>query len=1597
MKNKIRFLAMMLIGVLLSVNQVWGAERVIFFNETFGTPTGNTNVTSYEGWSETGVTYSGSAKVGINSSNQCGLSGSSGSGYMYESSSSIKEFVVSGINTSGYTNIKLSINRKGGSTSARFTIAYSTNGTSYTNLYSNSSCTTGYVNVAPEGNLPSSKSLYIKITNTATSYALYFDDLILSGEPSTPPVTYTDYLTDCAEPEVWTVEGNFGEGWKDYDITDGQVVINNLAKNSSYDFKVHKTVGTSHDHYGASADDNSYTTSGTNWTLNGAYNVHLKTAASGTYTIHVSNLTETHPQISVTYPTAYTITFDGHGNNGGSTAAMTNLAMGEVINLTANGFTKDCKNFLKWTTNQDGTGTEYTDKQSITVSSNMTLYAQWTPKRYNAIYDANGVTGYTGELPATVTYDCGDQVTVSQTPRLSKFGYTFIGWNTNPAATTALPDNYKFTIDQGDTRIYAIWAATKPTSIAIAPETGGNNPVKGTGVQMIVTLTPDASTMAEENREVTWSSSNTTYATVNQSGYVNFVGQGTVTIYATSKVDGSIQGNYIFYVQAGSCDGWIISAYDAGGGNETNDYFRQVGSSNEWRVKYVLPNGTRKFWVGGSDCKWSSLSDNWDFGWIRFKDRRDKGCGNNTQYPGQDAVGELIIWSNSTDKNYGIAFLPNYKISYMTDGSNWRIMDFHATSAQYNYETDIFQVPAGYKSNSDMKYFVGIEKNDGSNMFVADGISSMDPMNGVNGLKDADMAGKYGKWHIWSNSCDNNWFCEFNRYYQVRFEMNGGDGNIDPMYFYADNSQSFNTNTLTNPTKTGYNLTGWKDQEDNTYTTSESITVTKDLVLTAQWTARNYTITFDKNEGNADGGATATYDNGTLTSVTHVSRTGYDLNGYYTAASDGKMIVTAAGTLVANQSDYTDPDGNWKKAENCTLYAQWTAKQYTINPLNLTGCSVTGTAWPTGTKAYGSSFSTTISADDGYNLPSEITVTGATYTWNAGTLTITSVTGDVTVSIVAVEQTYVNYRTSCTTVTTVTLNKGDHGTDNGSATIKLGTSTFSSWTGVVAAEHFDLIGYYDDDIKVINTDGTLVSNVSGWTTADGKWDKDATTATLTAKFTQRTFTVTTSDIDEVTNHVVNEGETYTLPALSCATGDFTRVGWTKTAPTDNRWASKPTLAGATVSEGGTYYAVYGEGSGDPSKFVKVNSITDGAYVITSTEESPIIYAMKYTGNNDLGATSITETSTDVVTTTDPMLIWNVTVNGSAISLQTQNEGNKYIGISDDKNNFTRDNTKTTPWTVGWYNNKVSLCGGNDGGADVYLNYYDTKFGLDYDNGNELVFYKQEGAGLDYISNPVCCVDKVAAPKVNDATKTHNSITLSWSNVTGATGYKVTINGDTHDVTTGSCSYTASGLTPNTAYSWTVVATWDSEGAYCGAIAANGTTTTNPVYTVTYVKAGSETGSVPTDANTYPQGGSVTVAGMNTLSYSGYDFAGWKCSQDDETYTEGETVMMGSDNMTFTAVWTPKTDTYFDDIHKTAGYTGDGHIEEGKYTVPTLEDDSGGSNSCETGHSVFVGWVAESYTNPDGTLKPGFTITYGGTENKAAKNIRYHAVWAESGK
>jgi len=70
-------------------------------------------------------------------------------------------------------------------------------------------------------------------------------------------------------------------------------------------------------------------------------------------------------------------------------------------------------------------------------------------------------------------------------------------------------------------------------------------------------------------------------------------------------------------------------------------------------------------------------------------------------------------------------------------------------------------------------------------------------------------------------------------------------------------------------------------------------------------------------------------------------------------------------------------------------------------------------------------------------------------------------------------------------------------------------------------------------------------------------------------------------------------------------------------------------------------------------------------------------------------------------------------------------------------------------------------------------------------------------------------------------------------------------------------------------------------------------------TASFVKEGSETGSVPSTINSC-EGSSITIQGQGSLVKTGYDFVGW--SYNSTTYAPGTSFTMPATNVNFTAVW-----------------------------------------------------------------------------------------------
>lgn len=179
---------------------------------------------------------------------------------------------------------------------------------------------------------------------------------------------------------------------------------------------------------------------------------------------YAANLASKSGTISVDART-YSVTYNGNGNTGGSTASQTKN-YNETLTLRPNGFTRTGYHFTSWNTAADGSGTSYSASGSYTANAAVTLYAQWAIDTYAVTYNGNGATGGS---TASQNKTYGTALTL-QTNGFTRTNYTFLYWNTAADGTgTTYAAGESYTANAALT-LYAIW---KKNNIPVFVNDGG--------------------------------------------------------------------------------------------------------------------------------------------------------------------------------------------------------------------------------------------------------------------------------------------------------------------------------------------------------------------------------------------------------------------------------------------------------------------------------------------------------------------------------------------------------------------------------------------------------------------------------------------------------------------------------------------------------------------------------------------------------------------------------------------------------------------------------------------------------------------------------------------------------------------------------------------------------------------------------------------------------------------------------------------------------------------------------------------------------------------------------------------------------------------
>ncbi|AMS25928.1 hypothetical protein AEM51_01785 [Bacteroidetes bacterium UKL13-3] len=213
-------LAILLLCLCAVLMPLVGRGQVTIFSENMGTPSGTTAIASNTFQNSSTLSYSGTADI-RNTTSSTGYTGASGNGNVFITNAINRDFVISGINTSGYTSLALSVGhyKSTNASSNELAIEVSSDGTNYTALSYSRATGTGTVNwilIMPTGTIPSTNNLRIRFRNTSVTQSFRIDDVILTGvlpactAPTTQATSFTSnaITTTTANIAVTRGDGN---------------------------------------------------------------------------------------------------------------------------------------------------------------------------------------------------------------------------------------------------------------------------------------------------------------------------------------------------------------------------------------------------------------------------------------------------------------------------------------------------------------------------------------------------------------------------------------------------------------------------------------------------------------------------------------------------------------------------------------------------------------------------------------------------------------------------------------------------------------------------------------------------------------------------------------------------------------------------------------------------------------------------------------------------------------------------------------------------------------------------------------------------------------------------------------------------------------------------------------------------------------------------------------------------------------------------------------------------------------------------------------------------------------------------------------------
>ena len=701
-----------------------------------------------------------------------------------------------------------------------------------------------------------------------------------------------------------------------------------------------------------------------------------------TYTISLNDQDAT----TAASPSSITATFDSNTGLTGTVVTTlptkTGYTFGGYYNAVGGSGVQLINSSGEIVASASGGGKTYTDASKNWIhSGGVTVYAKWTEK---------ALTNYR-TLCCT---ELGTPTNLNATPNGT--GGT-VYWD-----AVANASGYEVSIDGG-----ANWNSTNTNSYAITGQTCGGNTVnwmvRATGTGEYCETGPSASS--------------------------SFVTSACACSY------------YQFHYQHNS--DW----------NMENICFTPVSSGNINYLTDELALPVAEWYnVTGSGAGGHGASDAYTYGFtgttdnvpMHFFHKTDKSFGANPQVGNLGGgLGRFHVYGNSDAKNKYVSFIPaSYTLNFGT-GDSWTNDSTLVFSGKTNdWDETEWYTPMTTLSNAAIgrKVFVGLKTANG--YVWCDPYSQKDNLTGLRtktgpdswlvGGMSTSYAEKTGKFRIYANSGDNNWYVTFVPYFRLTYDANSGTGAPSASdYVCCEGNNAARTIAIsaTEPTRDGYRFIGWATTAERAAagtvdykygTASNEVVLTRSLTLFAVW-KQLYAVTYAY-AGGSGSCAGGSYIEGETVTVcaTDPTKPGCDFTGW----SYSPSVTVTTGTFPM-------------PASNVAITATWTDHNYTLTH---SGSNYSYAGNPSTIASGDTPLELTYTCTGSYAFPTDVSISGGGkgswtkdthYTWTVGedlqsaTLVITpatTITANVTITI------------TMGTRYTVTYVHNDKGTYSGSST-----------------------------------------------------------------------------------------------------------------------------------------------------------------------------------------------------------------------------------------------------------------------------------------------------------------------------------------------------------------------------------------------------------------------------------------------------------------------------------------------------------------------------------------------------------------------------------